>query len=157
MIKFIFAILLTVSLAGLSTSAQQKYWTGFYIRERVSGSANETCRCELLQSEEKMDSYLPRVGWPIEKVKPSVDWNKELVIVISPGKSYSGFDLAFSDVKWTGSEFRLDWGWWDSYRQQYRWSSTSTVGGNRNPKILVVVVRRYVAESYTLRCSEIGR
>ena len=151
----VFAILAVSCLLSGSVSGQKKYWTTFFVEDRVTKASHEVRRCDVALDQEKMESMLRDVDWPLNSVKPAVDWEEDAAVIIAPTGADVSFTLSFIDLKWTGREFMLNWGWWNSHLRQYRGPSTITFGqGTSKHQVLVVVVKRYVYTNNKLFCQE---
>ncbi len=147
--RSLIAILFGGCLLTPSALAQGKHWTEYFRRDQVTPSDVEySCKPSLDQNE--MESRLREVGGPWKDFKPSINWAKDMTIIIAPNKAYADFDMALQDIYEEGDEFILRWGWWNVPQQ--RWmplrqntsSSTKTVGTAKKPQILIVVVKRYL-------------
>jgi hypothetical protein len=148
---FLSTCLLTSSVSGL----QKRYWTTFYIKEKIDTTANVVVRCTVPLDQEQMESYLRKVGWP-KNANPSINWEEDIPVIIAPGETHTGYPLVFIDLNWTGKEFILSWGWWNPALKQYWGSSTFSAGFEGTPRaeILIVVVKRYVYTANKLSCQE---
>lgn len=148
MMRVLIAILLGGCLLTSSALGQGKYWTTYFIRDKVEPSKVEY-PCQPSLDQQALESHLREVGGPWKDFKPSINWAEDIPVIIAPNKAYAAFDLAFKDVEWDGSDFVIRWGWWNS--SQHRWKSlgtqsslSTTVGTQKTRQILIVVVKRYL-------------
>lgn len=148
MMRVLIAILFGGCLLTPSASAQGKYWTKYYIRDKVTPS-NVEYPCKVSLDQNAMESHLREAGGSWQDFKPSINWVEDMTIIIAPNKAYATFDLALKDIEEDGDKFALRWGWWNSSQQRWKplrqpTSSSKTVGTAKTRQILIVVVKRYL-------------
>lgn len=152
--KIVLALFFSVSLLIFPLGAQQeKYWTRFYIEDKGSTPVLLWSRCTVNLDQAHMDSYLEKIGWPVKKFKPAIDWKEDIPVIISTQTRGACSQIKFKDLKWTGRQFVLEWGW--SNPLKIRGSSTMSAGlCIPRDQILIVVVKRYVYTKNELTCHE---
>jgi hypothetical protein len=162
MIKVLLAILFGGCLMTSTALAQGKYYTTYFVRDRVAPSDVEYL-CKVSLDQAALESHLRDIGGPWRDVKPSIDWNEFMTITVAPNESYAAFDLALRTIEEDGYKFALRWGWWNS--SQRRWKplgtqntlSSKTVGNAKARQILIVVVKRYLfTPTNRLYCQKYG-
>jgi hypothetical protein len=97
----VLAVLLV--LASVCASAEH---TGYW-KQRTPAGASTACR--LVETQEHLLTALREVGWQMTSV-PTINWQDDCAIIISPPNHVQGATMAFYAISWNGKQFVLDWG-----------------------------------------------
>lgn len=162
MIKMLIAISFSCCLLTSPSLPQGKYWTKYYIRDKVEPSDVEYL-CKVSLDQHALESHLRDVGGPWKDFRPSIDWAEDIPIIIAPNRAYSDFDLAFKDVVEDGDKFTIKWGWWNSSIQRWlhslpqrsRVTTVTTVGTKKRQVLIVIVKRNLFTPTNKLKCGEL--
>lgn len=158
--KMLIAALFGGCLWSSSAFAQQEYWTTYFIRDQVA-APDVVQRCKVSLDQNALESHLREVGGPWKQFKPSINWAEDITIIIAPNKDYTDYELAFKHLRWEPNKyfdgitgwFVLHWGWNAVPKQDT--GASRTVGSQRKPKILIIVVKRYLHKpTNRLMCQE---